>query len=160
MVSTPAPEQLSTAEPRSQTGLLILELAGERYAIPSQMVREVVRYRQWTIVPGAPPTLPGIISQRGMILPITDLRTLLGLPDAELGRTARFVVLQHQEIDMALLAEAVVDLAELPEDIFEPPPAALESRRGRFIQGIAKFEDSPLALLDMDTITGALREGT
>ncbi|KAB8142392.1 chemotaxis protein CheW [Chloroflexia bacterium SDU3-3] len=158
-MSTPALEQLSTAEPRAQIGLIILELAAERYAIPSQLVREVVRFRPWTIVPGAPPTLPGIISQRGMILPIADLRPLLGLPDAELSRTARFVVLQHQEIDMALLAESVVDLAELVEDRFEPPPAALESRRGRFIQGITEFEGSPLALLDMDTITSALREG-
>ncbi|MFN8476413.1 MAG: chemotaxis protein CheW [Kouleothrix sp.] len=37
------------------------------FALPSNSVREVLRYRAYTPVPGAPPMLPGILNQRGVI---------------------------------------------------------------------------------------------
>ena len=39
-------------------------------SLPSASVREVVRYRDYTPVPGAPPSLPGILHQRGTIVPV------------------------------------------------------------------------------------------
>src|SRR4051812_49093714 len=60
--------------------VLLIELAGELYGLPSASVREVLRYRTYTPVPGAPPTLPGILSQRGVVLPLVELRPLLGFP--------------------------------------------------------------------------------
>ena len=71
--------------------VLLLRLAGELYGIPSASVREVVRYRAYTPVPGSPPSLPGILSQRGTILPVVELRQLLDLAIVPLSRAARLV---------------------------------------------------------------------
>lgn len=139
--------------------LLVFELAGERYGLPSASVREIVRYRMWTPVPGAPPALPGIISQRGVILPIVELRALLNLPEHPPGRSARFAIVQHNDVTMALLAEAVLDLADIAERAVASLPGARDQRRVTFIRGVAVFEDRPLALLDLDALILALREG-
>ncbi len=138
--------------------VLLVSLAGEVYALPSASVREIVRYRSFTHVPGAPPTLPGIISQRGAILPVVELRPLLGLPEAELHRGARLVIAQHNEIDMAILVEVVLDLVAIPEASIEPPHPALDPKRSRFIRGIARHDDQPVAILNFDTVIAALRE--
>ena len=139
--------------------VLLLQLAGELYGVPSASVREVVRYRAYTPVPGSPPSLPGILSQRGVILPIVELRPLLGLAQAPITRAARLVIVAHQDIDMALLAEAVLDLAALPTETLQPLPAALDPARARFLRGIAEYEQQPVALIDLDELIAGLRAG-
>ena len=139
--------------------VLLLRLAGELYGVPSASVREVVRYRAYTPVPGSPPSLPGILSQRGTILPVVELRPLLGLAMVPVTRAARLVIVAHQEIDMALLVEAVLDLAALPADTLQPLPAALDPARARFLRGIAHYEQQPVALIDLDELIAGLRAG-
>ncbi|HEU5098298.1 MAG TPA: chemotaxis protein CheW [Roseiflexaceae bacterium] len=147
-----------TAAPAT-IGVLLLRLGGELYGVPSASVREVVRYRAYTPVPGAPPSLPGILSQRGTILPVVELRPLLGLETVAPTRAARLVIVAHQEIEMALSVEAVLDLAELPADTLEPLPATLDPARARFLHGIARYEQQPVALLDLDELIAGLRAG-
>lgn len=139
--------------------VLLLRLAGELYGIPSASVREVVRYRAYTPVPGSPPSLPGIMSQRGIVLPVVELRPLLGLAVVPITRAARLVIVAHQEIDMALLSEAVLDLAALPAETLQPLPSALDPARARFLRGIAEYEQEPVALLDLDELIAGLRAG-
>jgi purine-binding chemotaxis protein CheW len=139
--------------------VLLLRLAGELYGIPSASVREVVRYRAYTPVPRSPPSLPGILSQRGTILPVVELRPLLGLVIVPITRAARLVIVAHQDIDMALLVEAVLDLAALPADTLQPLPAALDPARARFLRGIARHEQQPVALIDLDELIAGLRAG-
>jgi purine-binding chemotaxis protein CheW len=139
--------------------VLLIQLADELYGIPSSSVREVVRYRAYTPVPGSPPALPGILSQRGTILPVVEMRPLLGLAVVPITRAARLVIVAHQEIDMALLVEAVLDLAALPAETLHPLPAALDPARARFLRGIAEHEHQPVALIDLDELIAGLRAG-
>lgn len=137
--------------------VLLIRLAGEVYALPSAGVREVVRYRDYTPVPGAPPTLPGILNQRGTIMPVVNVYPLLGLDTPPITRATRLVMLTHQEIDLALLVEAVLDLAALPPAALDLPPAALDPARARFLRGMAQIEQQPVALLDLDELIAGLR---
>lgn len=138
--------------------VLLVQIEHELYGLPSASVREIARYRPWTPVPGAPMTLPGIISQRGLILPVVEPRPLLGLAQAELTRAARLVVVMHNEVGMALLVEAVLDLKALPASEIEPVPAAFEPARARLLRGVAHHEDQPIGLLDLDELIASLRE--
>ena len=137
--------------------LLLVRLAEELYALPSSSVREVIRYRAYTPVPGAPPILPGILSQRGTILPVVVPHFLLGIDTAPLSRATRLVFIAHDDVDMALLVEHVLDLVSLPADAVEPVPAALDPARARLLRGVTRYEDQPVALLDLDELIAALR---
>ena len=152
---------LNSAENRpdslATTNVLLVRIAGEIYALPSSSVREVIRYRECTPVPGAPPTLPGILSQRGAILPVADLHPLLGLEAAPISRATRLVVVSHADVDLAVLVEAVLDLAPLPTDAVEPLPATLDPARARFLRGIVQHERQAIALFDLDEIIAGLR---
>jgi purine-binding chemotaxis protein CheW len=154
----PAPSQSQGAAPAPDVDVLLVRVANELYALRSASVREVVRFRPWTPVPGAPATLPGIISQRGMILPIVELRALLGLEQAELTRAARLVIVVHDEVGMAILVEEVLDLVAIPSDSIELAPASLEPARARFLRGVARYERQPVSLLDLDEVIAGLRE--
>jgi purine-binding chemotaxis protein CheW len=146
------------AAERPAIEVLLLRLEHELYAVPSASVREVARFRPWTPVPGAPVALPGIISQRGMILPVVEPRPLLGLDQLELTRAARLVIIVHGDVGLALLVDAVLDLVALPADTVEPSPSALDPARARFLHGVARYEDQPLGLLDLGELIAGLRE--
>lgn len=140
--------------------LLLFQLEQETYAIPSIAVREIIRYRSFTPVPAAPAMLPGILSQRGLILPIVEMRLLLGMSPAEITRATRLVVVSHTEIDFALLVDSVFDLTAFASSSIEPVPAALDPIRARYLQGIGQYEDQPVILLNLDEVIAGLREAT
>ncbi len=137
--------------------VLLVQLAGELYALPSASVREVIRYRAYTPVPGAPPILPGILNQRGQILPLVELSPLLGLERTPLSRGTRLVMVSHTDIDMALLVDQVLDLTTLPINEIEPLPTALDPVRARYLRGIAHYDERPVAILELGEVIAGLR---
>lgn len=138
---------------------LVFELANELYAIPANLVREVARFRSFTLVPGAPAALPGVISMRGAVTPVVDLRAALRLPTIEPNRAARFILVRLSDIDMALIVDRVYDLEELDVRQFLPTPVTLDQGRVGLVSNIAQHNEQTLALLDLEALVSALREG-
>ncbi|MEJ5344608.1 MAG: chemotaxis protein CheW [Chloroflexus sp.] len=135
---------------QSQTSAyLYVRLAAEHVALAGTVVREIMRWRTPTPVPGAPPTIPGLINQRGQILPVIDVRLLLGLPAAPPDRATRLIWVHHEQIDAALLVDAVVDLITIEAGQIEPPPINLTGAVQRAIQAIYRYRDDlSIAILD------------
>jgi purine-binding chemotaxis protein CheW len=145
-------------EQRPALDVLLVRLDQEIYALPSASVREVSRFRQITPVPGAPPALPGILSQHGAILPVIDPRFPLGLAQSPVTRATRLVALAHDEVEFALLVDGVLDLASLAPDQMEAPPLALDPVRARLVRGVARHEGQPVIMLDLSELIAGLRE--
>jgi purine-binding chemotaxis protein CheW len=140
--------------------VLLVRLDQELYAIPAEHLRGVSRYRPVTPVPGAPAALPGILSLRGAIIPVVDPRALLGLAQAEPTRAARLALLAHEDGELALFVDAVLDLVALPPESVEVPPAALEPARARLLRGVGRFEGQPAMLLDLGELIASVRDWT
>jgi purine-binding chemotaxis protein CheW len=102
--------------------------------------------------------LPGILSQRGVVVPVVDLRVLLGLPAQPPDRATRLVLVHHAGADLALLVDAVIDLVEL-SDPFEPPPPNAHTATARLVGGVMRHGDRPLALIDLTALISAVQEG-
>src|SRR6202165_5083726 len=62
---------------------LVFALGSELYALPATQVHEVRPLGWLTPLPGTPPFLAGLINVRGRIVPVVDLRPLLGLPSTD-----------------------------------------------------------------------------
>jgi purine-binding chemotaxis protein CheW len=106
--------------------LLVLWLDGDPYALPVERVREIVRVRPITPVPRVPDAVLGVISLRGEIVQVIDLRRRLALPAAEEGivRRRRIVVLHGADGQMAgLLVDRVSEVLRIRADAFHPPTA-------------------------------------
>jgi purine-binding chemotaxis protein CheW len=61
--------------------LLSFDLAGKEYAVSIENVREVRRVKLVTPIPKALDFIEGVVSLRGRVVPIINLRKKLGLPD-------------------------------------------------------------------------------
>jgi purine-binding chemotaxis protein CheW len=74
-------------------------------------------------VPGAPRWVRGVANWRGHVLPVVDLRPVLGVSEPAPPSSARVIVLVAGEIEVGILAEAVDGLLEVPDEVPAPPPA-------------------------------------
>jgi chemotaxis signal transduction protein len=74
---------------RSVAQLVSFTLGAEEFAFPMEQVREILRVARPTAVPDAPAHVLGLVTVRGTLLPVIDLRLLLGLRALDAEITAR-----------------------------------------------------------------------
>jgi len=77
-------EQVKNAtEDQSVTQLVTFKLGLEEFAFQMERVREILRVERPSEVPGTPKHVLGVLTVRGNILPVIDLRVMLGLSSLE-----------------------------------------------------------------------------
>ena len=94
-------------------------------------------------------------SIRGHILPILDVRPLLGLPRRAVGPGTRFLVLEAGALQAAVATEGVLGLAAVDEVI--PVGDARPQQRSVFAIGFLRRDEGPAMLLDVLGVLEALR---
>jgi len=160
----PEPREAPSAAPdpapasASAEGWLFCVRAGAgRYGFDAGLVAEVVRLGPLTRLPGAPPALPGVFTHRGEVLAVLDLCQVLGLPAAALGLGARVAVLRFGAWRLALLADAVLGLVQVPPAGREPPPAE-GGPAARWLRAVGRVGQGSLAILDLPALVEAARQ--
>lgn len=97
-------------------------LASERYAVETRYVREVVRFVDFTPVPGTPDFVVGVTNLRGSVLAVIDLGRFFSVPRKGLTDLSRVVVLGEGRAEFGVLADEALGQAGLAAaDILEPP---------------------------------------
>lgn len=110
------------ADARERVQLLVFEVGGAPYAVPVESVREIVRIRPITPIPRVVDAVRGVISLRGEIIQVVDLRRRLGLAPVEPSRKSRIVVAHLDDGRVAgLLVDAVSEVLRVPADAVGPP---------------------------------------
>jgi purine-binding chemotaxis protein CheW len=129
--------------------LLCFALEGSPYAVPVERVREIVRVRPIIPVPRLPAFVRGVISLRGEILQVVDLRLRLGLPAAEAARASRIIVVHAADGGVAgLLVDGVSEVMSVSEDTLRPAFAAESGRVERLCVRDGRF----VSLVDLDRV--------
>jgi purine-binding chemotaxis protein CheW len=159
MVAPSSVEQAASETDQPTENHLLVTLGEETYSIHGDSVREIARWREPLAVPGAVAALPGIISQRGVILPVIDVRALIGMSPTAPNRLTRYVICHHDEVNMALLVDTVSDFIAIESQSLTPVPSGLDPQRSRFLRAIFRRDDLPVVVLDISAIISTVRAG-
>lgn len=129
--------------------LLVFTLNGDPYAVAVERVREIVRLRPITPVPRVPDAIRGVISLRGEVVQVIDLRRRIGLPPMEPTRSTRIVVLHGEDGRLSgLLVDAVSEVLRVTEDRLRPDgPGDAATVAGLCVRG-----DQFVSLVDLDRV--------
>lgn len=138
------------------SSLLLYTLANEQFALPMSEVREVIRWRMPTPIPGTPSMVLGVIHHRGMVLPVLDLRVLLGLAQSAPTRSTRLLVVEQSGIQAGLVADSVVDIVEVESSVIEPAPASISAAHAQFLGGLFFSAGQPVALMTLSAVFAAV----
>jgi purine-binding chemotaxis protein CheW len=139
---------ITEAEPDRE--LLVLWLADDPYALPIERVREILRMRPVTPMPRVPACVLGVLSLRGEIVQVIDLRRRLGLaPGAAESPRRRIVVIASEDGQLSgLLVDRVSEVLRLREDALRPPTA----RDARTVAALAPQGDRFVSVFDVDRV--------
>lgn len=118
-------------------------------------IQEILRAQPITPVPLAPSVMRGLMSLRGQIVPVLDLRERLGVPLAEPGAVQFNVLIRTPDGPVSLLVDSVGDVVEVEASAFEPAPDTLDAAYRSLIRGAYKLERRLLLALDPSTAVTA-----
>lgn len=100
--------------------LLAFVIADETYALPLRSVREILKVPPITGVPRAPADVLGIISVRGRITTVRDLRRVLKMPEGPTEKHTRVLLVEAGDDEViGLLVDRVLQVYRLDEDEVE-----------------------------------------
>ncbi|HTP57990.1 MAG TPA: chemotaxis protein CheW [Spirochaetia bacterium] len=124
-------------------------VGNEEFGIELLSVREVIRMREITRVPVAPPFVKGIINLRGDIIPLVSLRDRFGLPDQAHGETTRVIVVETKGQLIGLVVDSASQVVRISEDQIDPPPPVLGEAARAYITGVGKLDGRLIVLADI-----------
>jgi purine-binding chemotaxis protein CheW len=131
---------------------LCFRVANEVYGISLLEIREIIKPRDITEVPGMPDFVAGVLSLRGIIIPVFNLRLRLGLAANEISGSERIIVARWQEGLFGLLVDEVYQVINLFVAAIEEAPTVLDGIDREFVTGIGRHGQRMLILLDLEKI--------
>jgi purine-binding chemotaxis protein CheW len=127
--------------------VLTFRLAGELFGLDIRWLREIVRLRAVTEVPRVPHFLAGIVTVRGVVVPVIDLRRRIGLPAAPGAKGSRILVTEREEEPVGFIVDEVRKVVRMRAEYLETPGPA-RAGASELVGGIARVEDELIILLD------------
>ena len=132
--------------------LIIFKLGREEYGMEILKVQEIKRMMSITRVPSTPAFIKGVINLRGSVLPVIDLRTRLGLAEAELTEAARIIVVLVNEGVVGFIVDEVVEVTTINPQNVEAVQTLSNGLSAEYISGIAKADSRLYIMLNPDAI--------
>lgn len=159
------PHRPESAQPAAHTSIrefLAFKLGAEEYGIDILRVQEIRSFEPPTRIAGAPSHVLGVTNLRGVIVPIVDLRTRLGLqPQFDTGTVT--VVLNVAGRTVGAVVDAVSDVVQLGAGDIKPAPAFSGAVDARHITGIGTLGDGNhermLILVDIEHLMSGAEMG-
>lgn len=131
--------------------LVIFALGNEWFAFHGERISEILAHADVFFVPGCPPSLEGVINVRGDIASVIRLNEILHLPES--GAANSSILLGHGGgISSGIRVDRIVDVVDMPQSSIQTPPATLPEHMRALVLGVLRFQEQPVAVLDLDKL--------
>jgi purine-binding chemotaxis protein CheW len=115
-------EALAGSPETGEIEVISFEIAGQEFCIDIRAVREIRGWTPATPLPNAPSAVLGVINLRGVIMPVIDLRSRLGLGSTEPTARHVIVVIHHDQQAEGALVDGVQESFRFEASRLQPPP--------------------------------------
>ncbi|NOY12129.1 MAG: purine-binding chemotaxis protein CheW [Deltaproteobacteria bacterium] len=123
-------------------------LAAEEYALSLDVVMELLKPRTYTELPDVPDYVRGILSLRGVVVPVIDLRARLHLGRGEESGYQRIIICEEKEQPIGLLVDRITQVVRLPKESIEQTPLVVKEGEHKYVSGVGRYQGRMLILLN------------
>ena len=131
---------------------LTFMLGQEEYALSLDVVLELIKPRAYTELPKVPAYVKGILSLRGVVVPVVDIRLRLKLGESEADSYQRIIVCEGKEQSIGILVDRITQVIRVPVASVEPAPLVLSEVEKRYVAGVGRYQGRMLIQLNPDEI--------
>ena len=132
---------------------LTFRIENEEFCFDIKYIKEIIPIGEITMVPRAPETVKGILSLRGNMIPISDLREKLGFSSVLIPGSGRIVVTFLDNKVVGFIVDAVVQVVRVKPEQVKPPPPQTRDSHIPFATGVIHYNSNHLiTVLDLETV--------
>jgi purine-binding chemotaxis protein CheW len=139
---------------RRSSRWLRMNVRGLDYAVELLKVQEVLLPVDVLAMRDTERAILGVMSLRGIVVPVLDIGLWLGLEEVEDTAQTRYVVLEQNGDCLALKVSAVLDVYAIADGEIEPPENTLASPELAMLKGVTRLNSQPVILLDAVGLLG------
>jgi purine-binding chemotaxis protein CheW len=124
--------------------LLTFWLDGSKFACQLEAMQRVIWAVEITPLPGQTDKVKGVINLEDQVVPIVDLRQIVGLPTRAIELDDDIVIANSEYGPVGMIVDGVAGVAEYPDSEFEPITEAVKS----FACGVLKTNSDLIIVVD------------
>lgn len=143
--------------PEEEIRICLFTIGDDVYALPVEMLTEIIIPQKIFPVPTTPPFVLGVINLRGNIVPIVDIRHILKLQKA--SEPSQVAIIKHGQILIGIMVDSVTEIISVPNSSLLMVPPEIgggTTGRNRFFKAVVQRELGAAALLDIDRLLEAI----
>nr|WP_250809062.1 chemotaxis protein CheW [Neorhizobium tomejilense] len=137
----------------SESQFVTFSLGDEIFAVPVEVVREILDHEEPFKIPHGPEYLLGLRDVRGQGVPVIDLRLRLGLTRTVKTPHTRILVLDVPVADrvlvLGLVADRVFEVVPFRKEQIETAPDIGVRWRSDYIAGVVRRESGFVVVVDL-----------
>lgn len=137
----------------TESQFVTFSLENEVFAVPVEVVREILDHEEAFKIPHGPEYLLGLRDVRGQGVPVVDLRLRLGMTKTEKTPHTRILVLDVQigakMLTLGLVADRVYEVTPFRSDEIEGAPDIGVRWRSDYIAGVVRRNGSFVVIVDL-----------
>jgi purine-binding chemotaxis protein CheW len=139
----------SNGRDNDQMEIIAFRLQGQEFCVMTKTIREIRGWLPSTPIPGSPHEMLGVMNLRGIIIPVIDLATKLGMPATSPNERSAIVVAEIQSMIVGLLVDQVSDILTVSNRQIQAIPEVATSFDRGFSDGIITHECGMICLLNL-----------
>lgn len=117
----------------------------ETFGINVFKVREVMRIPEITHAPDMPPSVEGMVSLRGSLVPVVDLLKYVGIQNPK--RPEIMIVTEYNGHTQGFLVESVDTILRIDWSSMKVPPDMLTAQLGGLITAVTELKDGRIVMM-------------
>ncbi len=149
----PAPDPTGTSlDPAWElcTEFVTFFMEHEQYAVPIFLVHDIKEMLPFSRLPNQPPFVLGVVNLRGNVVPVFDLRRVLGLPARPFDRKTVILILNIGGKITGCIVDAISDVVTLEHQDKQTTPLLGRDITADYVRFIGKDKKSGTFLIVLD----------
>jgi purine-binding chemotaxis protein CheW len=128
----------------------VFKIGEENFGIEINRVVEILGTQKVHSIPDLPDFLSGVITVRGQIIPLLDLRRRFGVLQSS-GKEL-IIVIKYDNEKLGVLVDQVKEIATFKRNEVLNPPAIFKGLKRKYLAGLGKRGDKVVIILNVDDL--------
>src|SRR5574340_214336 len=128
----------------------IFKIGDEVFGIGIERVVEILKVQKIFTIPGLPEFLSGVMSVRGSIVPVIDLRRRFGIQPS--GDKERIIIVRYGQEKISFLVDDIKEILSLSPEQIKSPPSIFKGFKTEYLTGLGKHGERIIILLNIDNL--------
>lgn len=137
---------------------MVFVVNGQKYALSSNYIIEIIEVLPITKVPFLPEYMKGIINLRSNIIPVMDARMRFDIEPIDYNERTCIIIIENCMEKIGLIVDAVNEVITiLPNQIMKMNSSKEECKQN-FIKGVSEINGEVQMILDCDSLVQIVEE--